>query len=79
MSVSKQEFLKALATALNEDPRDVTEDAALADLAGWDSVGQLGVIACIDDLFGKTVNVDNLRSCETIGDILAMFSEGITP
>ena len=77
MAVSKQEFCIALARALNEKPRDITEDVALTDVTGWDSVGQLSVIACIDELFGKTVNVDKLRSCETIGDIIALFIEDV--
>jgi acyl carrier protein len=76
MSVSKQQFLEALATALNEDPKDVREDVSLADLAGWDSVGQLAVIATIDEMLGKSVNVDKLRSCEKIGDLVGMFLGG---
>ena len=73
MAVSRQEFIEQLAVVLEEDPGDVNDQTKLADLEGWDSVGHLSVIACIDELFQKPVNVDQLRECETIGDIAERF------
>ena len=73
MVVSRQEFIGRLAVVLEEDPSDVNEETQLAELEGWDSVGHLSVIACIDELFQKPVNVDQLRACEKIGDIVDKF------
>ena len=73
MAVSRQEFIERLAVVLEEDPTDVNDQTNLADLEGWDSVGHLSVIACIDELFQRPVNVDQLRECETIGDIVQRF------
>ena len=73
MAVSRQESIERLAVVLEEDPSDVNEETKLKDLEGWDSVGHLSVIACIDELFQKPVNVDQLRECEKLGDIVERF------
>jgi len=70
MALSKSEFLLKMAEALNEDPSEVTESVALADLQGWDSVGQLATIALFDEYFQKSVKGSRLRDAKTMSDLI---------
>lgn len=75
MEVSRQTIVDQLADALDEDPAAMTDQTVLAELGGWDSIGQLAIIACIDELRGKTVDVDLLTACRTFGDLLELARE----
>lgn len=68
------EFVRRLADALNEDAAAVQENTRLADLEGWDSVGQLSVIALVDECFNRRLNVDALRKCESVCDLLHLIN-----
>jgi acyl carrier protein len=72
MPASDTEFVRRLAEALNEDQASVKESTVLADLEGWDSVGQLSVIALVDEYFNQRINVDALRKCQCVSDLLQL-------
>ncbi len=74
MVATNSEFVLRLADALNEDHSSVQESTVLADLEGWDSVGQLSVIALVDECFNKRLNVDALRKCEKVSDLLLLIN-----
>jgi acyl carrier protein len=74
MAATNNEFVRRLAEALNEDEATVQETTVLADLEGWDSVGQLSVIALIDECFNQRINVDALRKCQRVGDLLQLIN-----
>ena len=74
MTANNSDFVHRLAEALNEDQGSVQESTVLADLEGWDSVGQLAVIALVDEYFNKRVNVDALRKCHRVGDLLTLVN-----
>ncbi|HEY1598586.1 MAG TPA: phosphopantetheine-binding protein [Pirellulales bacterium] len=72
MPASDTEFVRRLAEALNENQASVQESTVLADLEGWDSVGQLSVIALVDEYFNRRINVDALRKCQRVSDLLQL-------
>ena len=74
MTATNTEFVHRLAEALNEDQASVQETTVLADLEGWDSVGQLAVIALVDECFNQRINVDALRKCQRVGDLLELIN-----
>jgi acyl carrier protein len=74
MAASNNDFVRRLAEALNEDTAAVQEGTVLADLEGWDSVGQLAVIALVDECFNQRINVDALRKCQRVGDLLQLIN-----
>jgi acyl carrier protein len=74
MVASNTEFVHRLAEALNEEQSSVHESTVLSDLEGWDSVGQLAVIALVDEFFNKRINVDALRKCQRVGDLLTLIN-----
>jgi acyl carrier protein len=78
MGISKQEFVIRLAEALNEDIADVSLSTVLADLIGWDSVGQLSAIALIDECFDRHLSVDELRKCVSVSNLWAMLERDET-
>jgi acyl carrier protein len=74
MTATNNEFVRRLAEALNEDEAAVQETTVLTDLEGWDSVGQLAVIALVDECFNQRINVDALRKCQRVGDLLHLIN-----
>jgi len=74
MVASNSDFVRRLANALNEDEESVCETTVLADLAGWDSIGQLAVIALVDECFNLRINVDALRKCRRVEDLLQLIN-----
>lgn len=53
----------------------VTVDTTLDSLPEWDSLAALGVIVMCDTDYGVTITGDDLRSCLTVGDILARVAQ----
>ena len=52
-------FLAKMADILEEDA--VQADQALDDFSTWDSLGVLSAIAMIDEVYGVTVNAEDLK------------------
>ena len=75
--MTKQELIQQLADVLNEDPSAVQLDTDLESLAGWDSAGLLGVIAMLDDELRVTIDVDRLRQCKTVADLVALAGDKV--
>jgi acyl carrier protein len=70
--MNRSEFLKSLAELLQEDPATVTPETPMESIAAWDSMGMLTVIAFFDRDIGVQVDVDLLRKCGTLGDVMAL-------
>ena len=68
--MTKQEFIEELATILNTEPDEVQPSTELASLSGWDSTGLLGVIALLDAELGVEADVDRIRECKTVQNLV---------
>ena len=66
--MNKQEKLEKIADILDVDTGKIMVDTRLDEI-GWDSMGMLSVIA-LAKANGKTVTGAQIRSFETVGDIL---------
>lgn len=66
--MSEQEKLEKIADVLDADAGTLQKDTRLDEI-GWDSMGMLSVIA-LAKTNGKTVTGAQIRSFETVGDIL---------
>ena len=73
--MTKAEFIEELELVLNEDEGALTEATVIEEIAGWDSTGLLGVIALLDGELDVSANVDKLRECVTIGDLVALTGD----
>ena len=47
----------------------ITPTTALASLPEWDSLAALGVIVMFDVDYDKVIMGDDLKSCNTVGDL----------
>ena len=65
------ELYAGLADIFEAEPSAITPDAKLADL-GWDSLAMVSTIALFDEVYGKPVGIDKLKTCVTVGDIEAL-------
>ena len=70
-----EEFLRELADVLDAAPEDLSPDAALETLPGWDSVGLLGVIALLDGLGGEPMDVAQLQLCQKVQDVIDLAGD----
>jgi len=68
------ELRAGLADIFEVEPSAITSETALTDL-GWDSLAMVSTIALFDELFGKPINIDKLKNCETVADLESMAEE----
>ena len=66
--MTDQEKLDRLADVLDQDAASLSSETRLDEI-GWDSMGMLSVIA-LAKTNGKTIAGAQIRSFETVGDIL---------
>ena len=66
--MTEQEKLERIADVLDQDAASMRPDTRLDEI-GWDSMGMLSVIA-LAKTNGKTVTGAQVRSFETVGDIV---------
>ena len=67
-------FLENLAGVLDVEPGTITTEFKLRD-GTWDSVAMLSAIALIDEHYGVTLSADQLRLCETPGDLIELIKK----
>ena len=51
----------------------LTTETLLSNIEEWDSVSFLSFMAMMDEKFGKTVTGTEIRTKETVGDLMAMM------
>lgn len=51
------------------DPATLSAETAFRDLEDWDSIAGLSVIGMIDEEYGVTFGAEDMKECQTIGDL----------
>ena len=75
--MKREEFIDRLKETLEIDSsKRITEDTDLRELAEYDSLGVLTVIAMVDEIFGEEVSADDLENVATVGDLIKVVGEG---
>jgi acyl carrier protein len=68
-----EKFLENFRTALDLDQSvQLKDDDLLANLAGWDSMAVISVIAFADFEYGKAVTGEQIAKCKTICDLAVL-------
>lgn len=67
MNIDK--FIVNMAEALEVDSSELGATTEFKDLASWDSLAALSVIAMIDESFNVPVGGDDLEKSTTLGDL----------
>lgn len=65
------ELYTGLADIFEVEPSEITAETSLEDLA-WDSLAMVSTIALFDELYSKEVRIDDLKACQTVGDLEAL-------
>ena len=63
-------FLKNFAEQLDETaPEEVTLDTNFKDLDEWSSMTALSIIAMVDEVYGKKISGNEIKTAVTIQDL----------
>ena len=65
---------EAFAAAFEIDPRTVTLETSASDIPGWDSVGHLSLASNLEEVFGISLDVDELIEMENVREIVRIVS-----
>lgn len=66
-----QEAFKA---AFDIDPQLVTMETSASDIPLWDSVGHLSLASSLEEVFGITLDVDELMEMENVREIVRVIT-----
>jgi acyl carrier protein len=66
-----QEAFKA---AFDVDPQSVTMETSASDIPLWDSVGHLTLASSLEEVFGVTLDVDELMEMENVHEIVRIIT-----
>jgi acyl carrier protein len=64
---------EAFRVALDVDPQLVTMETTASDIAVWDSVGHLTLGASLEEIFGITLDVDELMEMDSVRAIVRII------
>lgn len=65
---------EAFKMALNVDPQSVTMETTASDISAWDSVGHLSLGSSLEEVFGVTLDVDDLMEMENVREIVRIIT-----
>jgi hypothetical protein len=72
--MNKNDFIVAIASALEVEISVITMDVKIDDIPEWDSLGHLTILSYLDDLTeGKAAEIDNLGVMESLNEIWNAF------
>jgi len=64
---------EAFKGAFNIDPQSVSMETEASDVSAWDSVGHLSLAGNLEEIFGITLDVDDLMEMESIREIVRII------
>ena len=65
-----EKFIENFAEIFDDiDPATISGETIFRNLDDWDSIAGLSVIGMIDEEYGITFNAEDMKACETVGDL----------
>ena len=71
--MTEEEALAWIARLFEEEPGQVTAEMHREDIAAWDSLGVLRVVASLDSDFGIPISDDEVQGLTEVADILKIL------
>ena len=71
--MNQEEALKWFAELFGLPASSVSPDTTRAQVAGWDSLGVLTLMAALDETFDVVVNDADMRAMQKVGDVLDLL------
>ena len=65
---------EAFKAAFDVDPQQVTMDTSASDIPLWDSVGHLSLASNLEEVFGISLDVDELMEMENVREIVRVIT-----
>jgi len=65
---------QAFKAAFDVDPQTVTMETSASDIPLWDSVGHLTLASSLEEVFGVTLDVDELMEMENVHEIVRIIT-----
>jgi acyl carrier protein len=65
---------EAFKSAFDIDPQSVTMETTASDISGWDSVGHLSLAGSLEEVFGISLDVDDLMEMESVREIVRIIT-----
>jgi acyl carrier protein len=65
---------EAFKIAFDVDPRQVTMETSASDIPLWDSVGHLSLASHLEEVFGISLDVDELMEMENVREIVRVIT-----
>ena len=65
---------KAFKAAFDIDPQLVSMETSASDISGWDSVGHLSLAGNLEEVFGISLDVDDLMEMENVRQIVSIIT-----
>jgi acyl carrier protein len=65
---------EAFKAAFDIDPQLVSLETNASDIPGWDSVGHLSLASNLEQVFGITLDVDELMEMENVREIVRIIT-----
>lgn len=64
------EFVKTFAAQFDDtDENEITAETVYTELDEWSSLTVLSIIAMVKTEYGKNINAEQIRSCDTVEDL----------
>jgi len=64
---------EAFKAAFDIDPQLVSMDTTASDISAWDSVGHLSLAGSLEEIFGISLDVDELMEMESVREIVRII------
>jgi acyl carrier protein len=64
---------EAFKAAFEIDPQLVSMETTASDIPGWDSVGHLSLASNLEQVFGISLDVDELMEMESVREIVRII------
>jgi len=65
---------QAFKAAFDINPESVSMETSASDITGWDSVGHLSLAGNLEEVFGITLDVDDLMEMENVRQIVSIIA-----
>jgi len=72
--ISEKGILKIIQNVLELEETNLTIDSSAKDIEEWDSLGHLGILVALDELFdGKIGDIDEMATADSVRKILEIL------
>lgn len=73
--MTNEEKIALLEELMEADEGTLTPETLLSNIEEWDSVSFLSFMAMMDEKFGKVVTGSEIKTKETIADLMALMEK----